>query len=125
MWDDTDSNAWSWIALSEDGGSTWTVSVGHPDMRLAGLRSVAATDEAIVLAFTGEGFDAIKTWTLPRHLVPTGRINERSIGPDASDDWGFACPVGDVVLLLVGSVADPATMPRLVLEALPGAASES
>lgn len=72
IWNDVDDHVWSWVALSEDGGSTWTVSAGHPDMRLAGLQSVAATDEAIVLAFTGEGFDAINTWTLARHAVSSG-----------------------------------------------------
>ena len=74
IWDDVDDHVWSWVALSEDGGSTWTVSAGHPGMRLAGLQSVAATDEAIVLAFTGEGFDAIKTWTLPRHPVSVSAL---------------------------------------------------
>ena len=74
IWDDVDDHVWSWIALSEDGGSTWTVSAGHPGMRLAGLQSVAATDEAIVLAFTGEGFDAIKTWTLARHPVSVSAL---------------------------------------------------
>ena len=66
IWDDTDTNAWSWIAVSEDGGATWTVSAGQPGMQLAGLQSVAATDDAVVLAFTGEGFDEIHAWALPR-----------------------------------------------------------
>jgi hypothetical protein len=66
IWDDTEANAWSWVGVSEDGGSTWTVSAGQPGMQLAGLQSVAATDDAIVLAFTGEGFDAIRAWALPR-----------------------------------------------------------
>ena len=66
IWDDTDTNTWSWIGVSEDGGATWTVSAGQPGMQLAGLQSVAATDDAIVLAFTGEGFDAINAWALSR-----------------------------------------------------------
>ena len=66
IWDETDTNTWSWIGVSEDGGATWTVSAGQPGMQLAGLQSVAASDDAIVLAFTGEGFDAIRVWVLPR-----------------------------------------------------------
>jgi hypothetical protein len=66
IWDATDTNAWSWIGVSEDGGVTWTVSAGQPGMQLAGLQSVAASDEAIVLAFTGEGFDDIRAWAVPR-----------------------------------------------------------
>jgi hypothetical protein len=66
IWDDTDTNTWSWIGVSEDGGATWTVSAGQPGMQLAGLQSVAATDDAIVVAFTGEGFDKINAWTIPR-----------------------------------------------------------
>lgn len=83
IWDDTDTNTWSWIGVSEDGGSTWTVSAGQPGMQLAGLQSVAATDDAIVLAFTGEGFDAINAWTLPREPDDAARSPT-----DALDGWG-------------------------------------
>ena len=91
VWDEVDNHVWSWIALSEDGGSTWTVSAGHPGMRLAGLQSVAANEETIVLAFTGEYFDAINAWTLPRSSASTDRILGRSIdhrrvlGPERSE----------------------------------------
>ena len=54
IWDDTDSNAWSWIGVSEDGGATWAVSAGQPGMQLAGLQSDAASDDAIGLSFTGD-----------------------------------------------------------------------
>ena len=66
IWDDTDSNTWGWIGVSEDGGASWIVSAGQPGMQLAGLQSVAASADAIVLAFTGERFDAIHAWALPR-----------------------------------------------------------
>lgn len=71
IWDETDSNTWSWIAVSEDGGVTWTVSAGRPGMQLAGLQSVAASDDAIVLAFTGEHFDEIHAWPLARREADT------------------------------------------------------
>jgi hypothetical protein len=82
IWDDTDANTWSWIGVSEDGGVTWTVSAGQPGMQLAGLQSVAATDDAIVLAFTGEGFDEINAWALPvsRPTPPRVRPTPRTAG---------------------------------------------
>lgn len=42
------------------------MSAGHPGMKLAGLKSVAASIDAVVVAFTGEGSYAYRTWTVPR-----------------------------------------------------------
>lgn len=94
IWDDTDTNAWSWIGVSEDGGSTWTVSAGRPGMRLAGLQSVAANDDAIVLAFTGEGFDEINAWTLPREQADGSAASAPS-PPPVSNDAGPSEPGTD------------------------------
>jgi hypothetical protein len=85
IWDDTDTNAWSWIGVSEDGGSTWAVSAGQPGMQLAGLQSVATTDDAIVLAFTGEGFDAIRVWALPREQADGSAAPSPSLPPVSTD----------------------------------------
>jgi hypothetical protein len=83
IWHDTETDTWSWIGVSEDGGATWTVSAGQPGMQLAGLQSVAATADAIVLAFTGEGFDEINAWALPRDQADS--LASRT---DALARWG-------------------------------------
>lgn len=69
--DETDDNPWSWIGISEDGGSTWSVSAGYPGMALAGLVSVAVTESAVALAVTGDRFDGFRVLMLPR---PTSAI---------------------------------------------------
>ena len=102
IWDDTDTNTWSWIGVSEDGGATWTVSAGQPGMQLAGLQSVVATDDAIVLAFTGEGFDAIHAWTLAREQAHTA-----ASPTDALDGWGPLAVSKAVVVPMPGRATGP------------------
>ena len=55
---------WTWIGISEDGGATWTVSAGWPDLVIQGGRSVVITPEEIVIA--GGGLDSVQAWVLPR-----------------------------------------------------------
>jgi hypothetical protein len=72
--DEIDDNPWSWIGVSEDGGSTWSVSAGWPDMALAGLVSVAVTESAVALAVTGDRFDGLRVMVLPRPTPAFGHL---------------------------------------------------
>lgn len=72
--DETDDNPWSWIGVSEDGGLTWSVSAGWPDMALAGLVSVAVTESAVALAVTGDRFDGLRVMLLPRPTPAFGHL---------------------------------------------------
>jgi hypothetical protein len=117
IWDDTDTNAWSWIGVSEDGGATWTVSAGQPGMQLAGLQSVAATDDAIVLAFTGEGFDEIDVWTIPRGAVPAAPTIEPGASVGIADLWG---PFDPDDLIVSYTCAPPVTFTATELATAPG-----
>lgn len=63
---EVDQSPWTWIGRSEDGGATWSVSAGWPELAFDGSHAIAIGPQAIVIVPNGVAPDGVRVLVQPR-----------------------------------------------------------